>query len=201
MFAYVGSAVYLPLFFEYRLGLDATASGAGLIVLLVGTVIGSNYAGRNLPHMRHYKLMSYAGLVVALAFLAAMAALARTMNFWLAEALTFGLGVGLGPIFPTLTVSVQNAVDQRDLGIATATVAFVRSFGSAIGVAVVGAVIFAYGIQLEGAVTSALAATAGEAFRAAFALMALALVVAIGFFAGMEERPLRGPGPSAAVAE
>jgi predicted MFS family arabinose efflux permease len=200
MFAYVGAAVYLPLYFEYRLGLDATVSGAGLIALLGGTVIGSNFAGRRLPRMRHYKRMSYVGLGLSFVALVAMAALARTMSFGVAEALILVFGTGLGPIFPTLTVSVQNAVDPRDLGAATATIAFVRNFGSAIGVAVLGAVIFAYGLQAEGE-AAAQAAAAGDAFRAAFSLLALSMLAAIGCFALMEERSLRGPTPTAAALE
>jgi EmrB/QacA subfamily drug resistance transporter len=202
MFAYVGAAVYLPIFFEYRLQLDATASGAGLIVLLGGTVIGSNFAGLNLPRMRHYKRLSYFGLGLALASLLAMSALAASMNFLVAEGLILALGIGLGPIFPTLTVSVQNAVDARDLGVATAAIAFVRNFGSAIGVAVIGAVIFAYGLQPEGGAPAAAATEAAAlAFRAAFALMAVAVAAALVIFWRMEERPLRGPGAEAAAAE
>jgi predicted MFS family arabinose efflux permease len=200
MFAYIGAAVYLPLYFEYWLELDATVSGAGLIALLGGTVIGSYFAGRNLPRLRRYKRMSYAGLGLSFVALASMAALARTMTFAAAEALILAFGIGLGPVFPTLTVSVQNAVDPRDLGAATATIAFVRNFGSAISVAVVGAVVFAYGLQPEGA-AAAQATAAGDAFSAAFSLLALSAFAAIVCFALMEERPLRGPTPPAAAME
>ena len=97
----------------------------------------------------------------------------------------------VGPLFPTTTVAVQNAVDPRDLGIATATLAFLRTFGSALGVAAFGAIIFAFGlVAVEGGghrpaigVRADLAALAGDAFRAAFAAMALAAAIALGFFA------------------
>ena len=75
-----------------------------------------------------------------------MSALAPYLNFAAAQVLVLGLGLGLGPLFPTTTVSVQNAVDPRDLGIATATLAFLRTFGSALGVAAFGAIIFAFGL-------------------------------------------------------
>lgn len=200
MFAFVAATVYLPLFFELRLGLDATRAGAGLIALLVGGVIGAAFAGRNLPRMRHYKRMGYAGLVVAFLSLAALSVFAERLDFLWCQILTLALGIGVGPIFPTLTVSVQNAVDPRDMGIATATLALMRTLGSAMGVAVFGAVIFAYGLLPDaGAATSG--GVVSEAFRAGFAVTAVAMLASLGFFAAMEERTLRGPGQAHVAVE
>jgi hypothetical protein len=119
------------------------------------------------------------------------------------------LGIGAGTLFPTATVCVQNAVDRRDLGIATATLAFLRTFGSAIGVALMGAVIIGFGVvtdeglsQTGFAVDPELAQRAGHAFAVLFALQAVALAISLGCFLMMEERPLRGSAPSVpAMAE
>jgi EmrB/QacA subfamily drug resistance transporter len=197
MLVYAAAVVYLPLYFEICLGLDPTASGAGLIVVLSAGVVGSNFAGLNMPKIRRYKIMGYVGLPAAVAALAALSALAPRLDFWGAEALILIYGVGLGTLFPTLTVSVQNAVDPRDMGAASSTLAFVRSLGAALGVAVFGAVIFAYGLAEPGAGFQADPATAAAAFRVAFALMALSTLVCLVFFVGMEERPLRGPAATA----
>ena len=156
--------------------------------------IGSNFTGLNLPKMKRYKIMGYVGLPVAVAALAgAVGAGAACSNFWGAEALILVYGLGLGTLFPTLTVSVQNAADPRDMGAATATLAFVRSLGSALGVAVFGAVIFAYGLgetgvgaggrprRRGGGVPRRLRADGGCDRRRAWLLRR------------MEERPLRGP--------
>jgi hypothetical protein len=40
-----------------------------------------------------------------------------------------------------LVIAAQNAVDSRDLGVATSTVAFFRSLGGAVGVALFGAIL------------------------------------------------------------
>jgi EmrB/QacA subfamily drug resistance transporter len=208
MFAFIGATVYLPIYFEYQLGLDPTLSGAGLIVLLGGSVIGANLAGRYMSRVVHYKRMAYAGLFLGIASLAALAALAPYLNFAAAQVLVLGVGLGLGPLFPTTTVAVQNAVDPRDLGIATGTLAFVRTFGSALGVAAFGAIIFAFGLVANegagppaGGVSAELEALAADAFRAAFAAMALAAMISLGFFAKMEERPLRGPAKTPVAPE
>jgi len=114
------------------LGRDSTAAGAGLIALVGGSVVGATIAGRTMPRLVHYKRIAVVGMCFAIVALAMLAYFAPVLEFWQAEALVLALGVGVGPLFPTATVSVQNAVDRRDLGVATATLAFLRTFGSAL---------------------------------------------------------------------
>ena len=207
MFAFVGVTVYLPIYFEFALGMAPTASGAGLIVLLAGSVAGANVTGRSMPRVVHYKRMAMTGLACAIIASAALSLLAEHLAFWQVEALMLALGVGVGAVFPTLTVSVQNAIDPRDLGIGTATLAFLRSLGGAIGVAALGAVVLAYGIVSDsglshagGAFNPEIARRAGAAFVDVFALQGAALLASLIFLAIMEERPLRGPASQKAPA-
>jgi MFS family permease len=186
--------------------MDSTVAGAGLIALVGGSVIGSTIAGRAMPRLVHYKRVGIAGLCLGVGALALLSFFASSLNLWTAEALVLALGLGVGPVFPTVTVSVQNAVDQRDLGVATATLAFLRSFGSAIGVALMGAVVIGFGVvtatglsQAGGAFDPDMATRAGHAFTAMFALQGLALAIALACFVMMEERPLRGSTPGAAA--
>ena len=209
MFAFIGSTVYLPIYLEFVIGKDSTVAGAGLIALVGGSVIGATIAGRTMPRLVHYKRIAVAGLCLALGALALLSFFAASLGFWEAEALVLALGLGVGPLFPTATVSVQNAVDRRDLGVATATLAFLRTFGSALGVALMGAVIIGFGIVTDAGVPTGvdafdphLAERAGAAFSVMFALQGLALAVSLACFLMMEERPLRGSSPNApALAE
>jgi EmrB/QacA subfamily drug resistance transporter len=206
MFAFIGSTVYLPIYLEFVLGRDSTAAGAGLIALVGGSVVGATIAGRTMPRLVHYKRIAVVGMCFAIVALAMLAYFAPVLEFWQAEALVLALGVGVGPLFPTATVSVQNAVDRRDLGVATATLAFLRTFGSALGVALMGAVLIGFGIvtdagvpQTVGAFDPDLAKRAGLAFTVMFAMQALAMAISLACFLMMEERPLRGSTPSAAA--
>ena len=208
MFAFIGSTVYLPIYLEFVMGVDSTVAGAGLIALVGGSVIGATIAGRAMPRVVHYKRVGVVGLCLGIAALALLSAYASALNFWTAEALVLALGLGVGPVFPIVTVSVQNAVDQRDLGIATATLAFLRSFGSAIGVALMGAVVIGFGVvtatglpRTGAAFDPEMVNRAGRAFTAMFALEGLALAIALVCFVMMEERPLRGSTPSVVVVE
>ncbi len=206
MFAFIGSTVYLPIYLEFVMGKDSTVAGAGLIALVGGSVIGATIAGRFMPRVVHYKRIAVVGLYFAIGALALLSFFAPILNFWQAEALVLVLGVGAGTLFPTATVSVQNAVDLRDLGIATATLAFLRTFGSALGVALMGAVIIGFGIVTDAGLPQTgvvldpeLAKQAGYAFTVMFALQAVALAVSLGCFLMMEERPLRGSTPTVAA--
>ena len=208
MFAFVGSTVYLPIYFEYVMGADPTLAGAGLIALLGGSVVGANSAGRYMSRVVHYKRLPIAGLGVALIALVLLAAFAPILRFWQAEALVVAMGIGIGPLFPTATVAVQNAVDPRDLGIATATLAFLRTFGSAIGVALIGAIVLGFGVVTDlglAARTASggaeIAQRAGQAFMVVFALQAAAVAVSLLCVLAMEEKPLRGAGPAVAAPE
>jgi len=65
--------------------------------------------------------------------------------------LLFGMSVGLTT--PPLTLAVQNAVEHRDMGVASSLIMFMRTLGGAIGLAVFGAV---FTNQLDESVPSAL---------------------------------------------
>jgi EmrB/QacA subfamily drug resistance transporter len=206
MFAFIGSTVYLPIYLEFVIGKDSTVAGAGLIALVGGSVIGATIAGRAMPRLVHYKRVAIVGLCLAIGALALLSVFASNLNLWTAEALVLALGLGVGPLFPTATVSVQNAVDQRDLGIATATLAFLRTFGSALGVALMGAVVVGFGVvtatglpETGGTFDPEMAKRAGLAFTVMFALQGMALVISLACFLMMEERPLRGSAPTAAA--
>ena len=49
-------------------------------------------------------------------------------------------GFGFGMVGQVLIVAVQNSVERRELGVATATTGFFRAVGGAVGAAVLGAV-------------------------------------------------------------
>ena len=50
------------------------------------------------------------------------------------------VGVGLGLVMQVLVIAVQNAVDHRDLGVATSGAILFRLIGGSLGAAVLGAI-------------------------------------------------------------
>jgi hypothetical protein len=61
----------------------------------------------------------------------------------ISEVILVVLGLGIGVSFPNLTTAIQNAVERADLGATTASAAFFRSLGGAVGVALSGAILTA----------------------------------------------------------
>jgi hypothetical protein len=110
----------------------------------------------------------------------------------------------MGCVFPVSTVAMQNAVTQAQMGVTTGAANFFRALFSALVVAILGAIVLGglggvTGMSVEMLARAASANELSFAFR--FVFMACALVLAFGmaFLIAMEERPLRGPGPSAAA--
>jgi MFS family permease len=90
-------------------------------------------------------------------------------------------GLGFGMVTQILVVAVQNSVDRRELGVATATTGFFRALGGAAGAAVLGAV-FAAQAGAHGAAHVARAdviAGVQAVFLVAAPLAALALLVVL----------------------
>ena len=109
----------------------------------------------------------------------------------------------MGMTFPVTTVSVQNAVDQRHLGVATGMLTFLRSLGAALGVAVLGAILLAHAIPLgHGAEGRMFHVTDPRPFAVMYYAMAAIMLVATAIYAVMPHKELRAKHePAPALAE
>ncbi|HVA15549.1 MAG TPA: MDR family MFS transporter [Stellaceae bacterium] len=153
----VGATIFLPLFLQVVIG--ATASNSGLLItpLMIGITIGALSAGRFIRWTGRYKIIPLVGLsIAALAFLGFSGVTHATPAVYYIALMT-AMGIGLGPAGPMVSISVQNAVDMRDLGTATSLTSFFRSMGGAFGVAIMGAILFA-GLSRHGTGASGLSA-------------------------------------------
>ena len=141
MMVYVGATVYVPLFLELNLGLDANQSGLVLIAPMIGIVGGALISGQYMRFIGRYKLPPIVGGVFAVLALWMLGAGVGNLRVWEIVVWLGALGIGLGTSFPAMMVATQNAVRPSDLGIATASHAFFRSLGGAAGVSMFGAII------------------------------------------------------------
>jgi EmrB/QacA subfamily drug resistance transporter len=204
----VALTIYVPIYFEAVLGLTAGQSGLALIAFVGGTVAGAQLAARVMAVAAHYKRTPVIGLAVATIGMAVLA-FGPVLSLWPLEALLAVTGIGLGTIFPVTTVAMQNAVPLHQLGTATASFNFFRSLGSAIFVALFGA-IFIGSLGLGGQEIGSLqqlvsdAAThgtaVGPAFRNVFAAAVITMAIGFVFIALMRELPLRSGRPPASAA-
>lgn len=138
-FAMNGALVFLPLYFQYVLGQTPTHAGLMLLPQIAGMIVSSIVGGRLSARSGEFKKFFLIGVgceFLALALLAIFAALNLEQVPFLCALAILGVGTGLG--MPNATVIVQNSVPHARLGIATASMSFLRALGGAVGVALSG---------------------------------------------------------------
>jgi len=135
-----GVSSYLPLFVQGVFG--GTAFDAGLVALpmSVSWPLGSIFGGRVILRFGYYP-----SAVIGALFLIAGAGTLLTLSADAPQALgyvaAFVVGMGMGFQTSALIISVQNAVEWRNRGIATASTQFFRTIGGSVSVAIMGAIL------------------------------------------------------------
>lgn len=136
-FAMMGTTVFVPLFFQLVLGFSPAAAGLLLLPQIAMMVISSIVGGRWSSRLGRPKPFMVVGIAVEAVGLAGLALVAFThapLSYFLFFLAVLGLGMGVA--MPNALVIIQNAVPRQTLGAATGTMAFIRSLGGALGVAV-----------------------------------------------------------------
>jgi len=139
--AFMGMVSFLPLYMQLGLGLTATTSGLAMTPLTVGLILASTVSGLIVNRLGRYKEVMVGGAAVTA--LAAFLLSQTPPNATLIDLMwrVTLLGLGLGPAQSVFNLAAQNAVERRQLGVATSAGQFFRQVGSTVGVAVLGAVL------------------------------------------------------------
>jgi EmrB/QacA subfamily drug resistance transporter len=214
--ALFGGTFLLPLFFQLVSGADAAGSGVLVVPFLGSNCIGAFAAGLIARRLGRTRLLMAGGLAGCVAGFLLLATIGPDTSHVLTVLWQLVLGVSIGLIMPSALVTVQNAAERRDVGVATGVLLFLRSMGGAFGSTLVGAILVtrfgsvlaglglsgridlsaagAHNPALDGlpeatrhAVTAGLAGAFHVAFLACAVLMAIATLVAL----RMRDLPLR----------
>ncbi len=136
-----GSSTFLGQYFQVARGASPTEAGLLTLPMIAGNLIGSVGSGMLISRTGKWKRYLVAGAVLLVGGLGLAGSMDHTTELWLAGIYTAVLGIGLGLLMQNLVLAVQNTVQAKDIGTASASVAFFRSVGGAIGVSVLGAVL------------------------------------------------------------
>jgi EmrB/QacA subfamily drug resistance transporter len=137
----LGATFLLPLYFQFMRGTDASSSGILLMPFLLAFVVLSYFSGKMATHLGRTKwLMVSASLLTAIG-LGLLATAGEDTGRYLTTFYVVLTGSGIGLIQPCITMTVQNAVETRDLGVATSGTLLFRMIGGAFGATLVGAVL------------------------------------------------------------
>lgn len=158
--AFLSILIFLPLYMVNVQGVSATAAGASIIPLTLGTVLGAGIGGPLSTKLGKYKTILAVGGFVALTGGVLMTLFAAETSYWFVLAAMVVTGLGLGPAQSLYSVAIQNSVPVTELGQATSFSQFSRQIGSTVGAAVAGALFSA-------AIASAFAAGGSQVPRPA----------------------------------
>ena len=138
--AMFGSSTFLGQYFQVARGATPTEAGLLTLPMIAGNLVGSVASGQLISRTGKWKGYLVAGSVLLIGGLGLTGTMDHTTDLWQSGVFTAILGLGLGMLMQNLVLAVQNTVSASDIGTASASVAFFRSVGGAIGVSVLGAI-------------------------------------------------------------
>src|SRR5690625_2146333 len=131
---------YLPPFVHGVMGKSAIIAGFTLTTMSIGWPIASTIAGRLLLKIG-FRNTSIVGGVFLLVGTGMFILLPTIQHYVWAGAGSFFVGIGMGMTSTSFIVAIQTTVHWEIRGVATAMNMFMRSIGSALGVALLGGVL------------------------------------------------------------
>ncbi|RZU01551.1 EmrB/QacA subfamily drug resistance transporter [Kribbella rubisoli] len=142
--AMFGSALFLGQYFQIARGYSPTEAGLLTIPMMLGSFFGSAGSGQLISRYGKWKRYLVSGGVLLLVGLLILGTIDHTSPYWYVGLGMLAMGLGMGMTMQNLVLAVQNTVDVREIGASSATVAFFRSLGGAVGVSALGAVLAAH---------------------------------------------------------
>jgi EmrB/QacA subfamily drug resistance transporter len=179
-FAYLGGFILAPLLLEEVYHFSATNAGLIIIARPIAFSITAPVAGYTAVRVGE-RLSAVAGCVAVGASMVVFAMLSYHSKLSLIILALALSGVGLGVASPSIAASVANAVDTKDLGIASATQQLMTQVGSAAGIQILETV------QASRQHSDGLLAS----FSDAYLVGAIACLLAVVCAAGMRRDPRR----------
>jgi EmrB/QacA subfamily drug resistance transporter len=139
-FALFGAVTFLPLYLQITKGSSPTRSGLELTPLMAGLLVTSILSGNAITRWGRYKPFPIAGTALMAVGLLLLSRLQVGTPTWQVLGSGVVLGLGLGMVMQVLVLAVQNAVDPRNMGVATSGSTLFRQIGGSIGVSLFGAI-------------------------------------------------------------
>jgi EmrB/QacA subfamily drug resistance transporter len=135
----LGLSSYVPTFVQGVLGTGPLVAGFALATLSMGWPLSGSQSGH--VYLRiGFRRCALIGTVVVIAGAALLAAIDRSTHVATVAGICFVIGLGMGFVAAPTTIAAQETVGWSQRGVVTGNNMFCRSLGSAVGVAVYGAI-------------------------------------------------------------
>jgi EmrB/QacA subfamily drug resistance transporter len=127
-----GSLMFLPIFIQGVIGLNAQNSGFLLSPMMIAFIVGSVLSGQIMTRTgRYLRLANVCGIIIVVGVIL-LSLMTINTHFWNVIINMVVLGLGIGSLMPLMNVAVSNAFPYKMMGTVNSTQQFVQSLGGVI---------------------------------------------------------------------
>jgi EmrB/QacA subfamily drug resistance transporter len=197
----IGLSAYVPTYLEGSLGAPPIVAGLALAALTLGWPVSASQAGRFYLRIG-FRNTVLIGLAFAIVGSLSLAYFAHAPSIAVVAVSCFVIGIGMGLVAVPSLIAAQSSVGWDERGVVTGANLFFRSIGSAVGVAIFGAIANALIVSSgESRNSVAVVVSSSTAVFVAVAIVVLATVIAaLAMPRSRVAAPVAAPA-SSAVAE
>lgn len=137
-----GGMMTLPMLLQIVNGVTPTESGLLMLPMVVGMMAATTISGQITSKTGKYKIFMIVGTGMLMLGYVSLFNYQYDTPIWMMSGSMVIIGMGLGQLMQTLTLAAQNAVEAKDIGVATSSTMFFRQMGGTLGVAVFVSILF-----------------------------------------------------------
>lgn len=134
-----GAMMFVPLYLQGILGTSPSESGTIMIPLTVSLIAASVLSGQVIQKTGIRLQMTVGMLTMAIGFVLLMYMGSDTTKLMVSLCMLI-LGLGMGMVFPGLTIALQESYPESEMGVVTSSSTFFRQIGGTFGITILGAV-------------------------------------------------------------
>jgi len=139
-----GGIASIPLYLQIVKGASPTKAGLLILPMVAAMMIASLSSGQFTMRTGRYKILPVVGSAFMVVGMFLMTRIGADTPLWQADIYMMVFGLGLGLNMQSIVLAMQNAVDPRDMGVATSAVTFFRQVGGTLGTAVFLSILFTH---------------------------------------------------------
>ena len=192
----IGITSYVPTYLEGSVDAPPLVAGLALAALTLGWPIAAAVSGRFYLRIG-FRNTGLIGISLVVLGTLILAAFATTPSIAIVAIGCFIVGLGMGLVAVPTLIAAQASVDWNERGVVTGTNLFARSMGSAVGVAVFGAIANAIFGPVDASSLSPATVTAGSA--AVFLAVLVVAVATVAATIGMPRTPMLRPAADVTI--
>jgi EmrB/QacA subfamily drug resistance transporter len=137
-----GGIAAIPLYLQIVKGASPTKAGLLILPMVAAMMVASLSSGQFTARTGRYKILPVIGSVLMVLGLLLMTRIGADTPLWQADIYMMVFGLGLGLNMQSIVLAMQNAVEPRDMGVATSAVTFFRQVGGTLGTAIFLSILF-----------------------------------------------------------